>query len=64
MMKILQFELEKRNTVLKLHVANEMQKQQNQKVDHHQEMVAKQLIELGPTSHDSSSEERTQSGST
>ncbi|KAJ0914736.1 putative transcription factor WRKY family [Helianthus annuus] len=51
-------------TVLKLHVANEMQKQQNQKVDYHQEMVAKQLIELGPTSHDSSSEERTQSGST
>ncbi|KAJ0438531.1 putative transcription factor WRKY family [Helianthus annuus] len=51
-------------TALKLHVANEMQKQQNQKVEHHQEMVAKQLIELGPTSHDSSSEERTQSGST
>ncbi|KAM0018174.1 putative transcription factor WRKY family [Helianthus debilis subsp. tardiflorus] len=48
----------------KLHVANEMQKQQNQKVDHDQEMVAKQLIELGPTSHDSSSEEKTQSGST
>ncbi|MFS7987719.1 putative transcription factor WRKY family [Helianthus anomalus] len=51
-------------TALKLHVANEMQKQQNQKVDHDQEMVAKQLIELGPTSHDSSSEEKTQSGST
>ncbi|KAJ0578838.1 putative transcription factor WRKY family [Helianthus annuus] len=51
-------------TALKLPVANEIQKQQNQKVDYHQEMVVKQLIELGPTSHDSSSEERIQSGST
>ncbi|KAM0046747.1 putative transcription factor WRKY family [Helianthus debilis subsp. tardiflorus] len=49
---------------LKLHVATEMQRQQNQKVDHHQEMAAKQLIELGPASHDSSSEERIQLGST
>ncbi|KAM0014158.1 putative transcription factor WRKY family [Helianthus debilis subsp. tardiflorus] len=48
---------------LKLYMANEMQKQQNQKVDYHQEMVTKQLIELGPNSHDSSSKERTQPGS-
>ncbi|KAI3795725.1 hypothetical protein L1987_38382 [Smallanthus sonchifolius] len=51
-------------TALQIHVANEMQKQQNQKVDHESEIVQKQLIELGPTSHDSLSEERTQSGST
>lgn len=37
--------------VLQMHIANEIQKQQNQKK------------ELGPNSHDSSSEERTQSGS-
>lgn len=72
-LKILQFELEKMNsenqrlkgmlsqvthnyTALKLHVANEMQKQQT-----HPEIAPKQLIEPG---HDSSSEERTQSGST
>lgn len=51
-------------TALQIHVANEIQRQQNQKVDHDSEIIPKQLIELGPTSHDSSSEERTQSGST
>ncbi|KAI7725418.1 hypothetical protein M8C21_020239 [Ambrosia artemisiifolia] len=50
-------------TALQIHVANEIQKQQNQKVDHDPEIVAKQLIELRPNSHDSSSDERTQSGS-
>ncbi|KAL8268072.1 hypothetical protein R6Q59_001870 [Mikania micrantha] len=51
-------------TALQIHVANEIQKQQAQKVDHDSSIVAKQLIENGPISHDSSSEERTQSGST
>ncbi|KAK1424362.1 hypothetical protein QVD17_19691 [Tagetes erecta] len=49
-------------TALQIHVANEIQRQQNQKVDNESEnIVPKQLIELGPSSHDSSSEERTQS---
>ncbi|XP_076903049.1 WRKY transcription factor 6-like [Bidens hawaiensis] len=78
-LKILQLELEKMNsenqrlrgmlsqvthnyTALKIHAANEMQKQQTQKVEHHDPQIApKQLIGSG---HDSSSEERTQSGST
>lgn len=56
-------------TALQMHIANEIQKQQNsrkqsnlqdQKVDH-QGSVSRQL---DPTSRDSSSEERTQSGST
>lgn len=60
-------------TALQMHIANEIQKQQNsrkqsilqdQKVVDHQGAVSRQLIELGPTSRDSSSQERTQSGST
>nr|XP_043623652.1 WRKY transcription factor 6-like [Erigeron canadensis] len=43
---------------LQMHIANEIQKQQNQKNQKNQKK------ELGPNSHDSSSEERTQSGST
>ncbi|KAK9051803.1 hypothetical protein SSX86_028431 [Deinandra increscens subsp. villosa] len=51
-------------TALQIHVANEIQKQQNLKADHDSGAVPKPLIELGPTSQDTSSEERTQSGST
>ncbi|CAI9279898.1 unnamed protein product [Lactuca saligna] len=55
-------------TALQMHIANEIQKQQNsskQIILQDQKPVPQQLIQLPPTSHDSSSsEERTQSGST
>ncbi|KAL7606339.1 WRKY transcription factor 6 [Lactuca sativa] len=55
-------------TALQMHIANEIQKQQNsskQIVLQDQKPVPQQLNHLPPTSHDSSSsEERTQSGST
>ncbi|KAI3498939.1 hypothetical protein L1887_34727 [Cichorium endivia] len=55
-------------TALQMHIANEIQKQQNsskQNVVQDQKPVPQQLIQLPPTSHESSSsEERTQSGST
>ncbi|XP_071709469.1 WRKY transcription factor 6-like [Rutidosis leptorrhynchoides] len=47
---------------LQMHIANEIQKQQNQNVDHGSVLASKQLTELGPNSHNSLSDERTESG--